>query len=173
MCIRDSNQTDVGEYEITIGVKAGLYVQWKDDGTSNDVTLKFSITQAVISGEWSTEDRLVPVFAATVEGYVGELPSDLFRYEITNEETGEVVTAENATADGSYYITVAVAFVHTNNFALESGTQVVYSYRIVDGVIEEKTLEKFKKPVVDTDKLVYNGSEQTFAITNWDLTYSD
>ena len=99
------NQTDVGEYEITIGVKAGLYVQWKDDGTSNDVTLKFSITQAVISGEWSTEDRLVPVFAATVEGYVGELPSDLFRYEITNEETGEVVTAENATADGSYYIT--------------------------------------------------------------------
>ena len=167
------NQTDVGEYEITIGVKAGLYVQWKDDGTSNDVTLKFSITQAVISGEWSTEDRLVPVFAATVEGYVGELPSDLFRYEITNEETGEVVTAENATADGSYYITVAVAFVHTNNFALESGTQVVYSYRIVDGVIEEKTLEKFKKPVLDTDKLVYNGSEQTFAITNWDLTYSD
>lgn len=162
-------QTDVGKYEVTLSFKEGAHATWQD-GSTDDVTLRFEITGVTVIAVWDTSGS-VPVLDTSGTEYEGDrLPANLIAYTFKDDK-GTVVGADALVSDTTYYVTAAISADHSHNFSFSSEVQKVYVFYIHDGKIESATLKKLAKPVMVESSKEYIGVELTFEIENWDVTY--
>ncbi len=132
--------TNVGNYSLTISLKDKNNYEWKDDGTTTDVVIEWSITQA-------TPDYTVPTGLTGVKGNV--LSSIELPYGFTWNNPNELLNAGTNTYKATYtpedatnYKTITdidITVVVKNKFVLSgivnggNGTISVSSLEVLEG----------------------------------------
>ena len=170
-----NSATNVGNYSLTISLKDKNNYEWKDDGTTTDVVINWSITQA-------TPDYTVPTGLTGVKGNF--LSSIELPYGFTWNNASELLTAGTHTYKATYtptdtinYKTVTdieISVVVKNKFVLSgvvnggNGTISVSSLEVLEGKKAEVIFTPDEGYMID--KVLVEGTEVEVTGNKLELT---
>lgn len=151
-------QIDAGTYSVTVKINDPVVFTWTD-GTIGDVTLTFTVTKAIISGAWDTSDPKKHTFKEADGTPTGVLNL------VYTDSTGAIVVT--FVAGETYTATISIASSYTTNYELDSTLATSSTFTIPIEYTEMKVDFEIKD-----NKKQYNGQEQTFEISKFNL-FSD
>ncbi len=132
--------TNAGEYSITIALADSVNYEWTD-GTTDDLTLTWTIKKAVLNAPTAKEQE-----------YIYNTEEQTFALENFDEAT-MTVAGNKQTKAGTH--TVTVGLVYADNYEWAEGAQTSFEW-----IIKRAQLEQ---PTAATSKVyTYSGSEQDF-----------
>ncbi len=170
-----NSATNVGNYSLTISLKDKNNYEWKDDGTTTDVVINWSITQA-------TPDYTVPTGLTGVKGNF--LSSIELPYGFTWNNASELLTAGTHTYKATYTPEDTTNYKVIDNIDI---TVVVKNKYVLSGIVNGgngtisvsslEVLEGDKAEVVFTpdegymiDKVLVEGTEVEVTGNKLELT---
>lgn len=162
-------QTDVGKYEVTLSFKENVHATWQD-GSTDDVTLRFDITGVTVNAEWDISGNAPVLDTSATEYAGGVLPEGLITYVFKNDK-GTIVGIDELVEDTTYHVSASISADYRRNFTFAGDVQKVFVFYIHDGKIEAASLVKLTKPEIVDNSKQYTGAELTFEIENWDVVY--
>ena len=167
--------TNVGNYSLTISLKDKNNYEWKDDGTTTDVVINWSITQA-------TPDYTVPTGLTGVKGNF--LSSIELPYGFTWNNASELLTAGTHTYKATYtpedttnykvIDNIDITVVVKNKFVLSgivnggNGTISVSSLEVLEGDKAEVVFTPDEGYMID--KVLVEGTEVEVTGNKLELT---
>ena len=170
-----NSATNVGNYSLTISLKDKNNYEWKDDGTTTDVVINWSITQA-------TPDYTVPTGLTGVKGDF--LSSIELPYGFTWNNASELLTAGTHTYKATYtpedttnykvIDNIDITVVVKNKFVLSgivnggNGTISVSSLEVLEGDKAEVVFTPDESYMID--KVLVEGTEVEVTGNKLELT---
>ena len=170
-----NSATNVGNYSLTISLKDKNNYEWKDDGTTTDVVINWSITQA-------TPDYTVPTGLTGVKGNF--LSSIELPYGFTWNNASELLTAGTHTYKATYtpedttnykvIDNIDITVVVKNKFVLSgivnggNGTISVSSLEVLEGDKAEVVFTPDEGYMID--KVLVEGTEVEVTGNKLELT---
>lgn len=170
-----NSATNVGNYSLTISLKDKNNYEWKDDGTTTDVVINWSITQA-------TPDYTVPTGLTGVKGNF--LSSIELPYGFTWNNASELLTAGTHTYKATYtpedttnykvIDNIDITVVVKNKFVLSgivnggNGTISVSSLEVLEGNKAEVVFTPDEGYMID--KVLVEGTEVEVTGNKLELT---
>ena len=170
-----NSATNVGNYSLTISLKDKNNYEWKDDGTTTDVVINWSITQA-------TPDYTVPTGLTGVKGNF--LSSIELPYGFTWNNASELLTAGTHTYKATYtpedttnykvIDNIDITVVVKNKFVLSgivnggNGTISVSSLEVLEGDKAEVVFTPDEGYMID--KVLVEGTEVEITGNKLELT---
>ena len=151
-------QINVGKYSVTIRIINDA-AAWEGTGSTDEVTLTFEITKAILSGEWVAGSGTLKLSSSYLGSY-----DKVVKYVYTTL-SGEVIEDRSKLVKGEEYI-VTVTLLDTDNFEWAPGQEL--SFRFTYTV----DIEILVKPTISITEYVYTGSAITFEIKDWETKYS-
>ncbi|MDE6441823.1 MAG: hypothetical protein K2L12_03605 [Clostridia bacterium] len=156
------SQQDAKTYTIKLHIKDAMVSTWQD-GSTDDVTLTFEITQIIVDGRWDTKN-MPNTFVVT-----GTYPvenNSLVNVTYTDKD-GKTADPTNLKEGETYTATVALNRSYTTNYKLDENIELtsVFTMPINYTRLNLPTIKDATRP--------YNGKAQTFQIGYWATTYVD
>ncbi|MDE6060006.1 MAG: hypothetical protein K2G31_00840, partial [Clostridia bacterium] len=140
-------QQDAGNYQVVLRIKDTTIATWSD-GSTDDVTLYFEITQIVVSGRWDSKN-LPHTFVV-----MGDYPvsNDLLATLTYTDKDGATVTAADLKQGGTYTATVAIARSYATNYVFDADLELTSTFTMPIDYTE------LSLPTLRNAKLAYNGA---------------
>lgn len=159
MDISGNVQTAAGSHTMTISLKDKVNYAWKNDNTTTDVTLSWTIDKMKIAKPYADGYNLVVTYTGTAHSF---LPAD---YEYTDKVNvvidGDTIGSPSQTT--IYNVTVSLKNIDNYSWVNESNEDDTAALNYTMQIMVKT---KVDKPTVDSTKVyTYDGNPQTFAIT--------
>ena len=155
-------QQDSGKFTVKLHIKDTMISTWQD-GSTDDVTLTFEITEITVDGRWDTKN-LPNTFVVS-----GTYPADnnaLVTVTYTDKD-GRTADPDNLKEGETYTATVAIARSYAANYKLDENIELSVTFTM------PINYEKLVLPTIKDASRPYNGKAQTFQIGYWATTYAD